>query len=143
MSQADGPRYELNNPPVISEVIDGEVVAIDLDAGNYFSLRGPAVAVWSALLDGAAPRDIVAAAATPGAEPALADALELFVERLLADRLLRPRNDTGGAPVAVAPLQAWSRDELDYECFTDMQNLLGLDPIHEADDRLGWPVQQT
>ena len=35
-------RYELNNPPVIAELVEGEVIAIDLERGSYYSLLGPA-----------------------------------------------------------------------------------------------------
>ena len=131
--------YELNNPPVIAEMLEGEVVAIDLDAGNYYSVRGSAAAVWNALVAGATP-DAIATAAASGADPApLLEALLVFVDRLLADRLLRPRAGAA-APPALAPLPAWAAGELTLDIFTDMQNLLGLDPVHEADDRLGWPA---
>ncbi|MCW5771644.1 MAG: PqqD family protein [Rhodospirillaceae bacterium] len=136
-------RYELNNPPVISETIDGEVVAIDLDAGTYFSLRGPAAALWGLLLTGAAPPEIVARAVDASDRATLAESLDLFVQRLLADRLLRPRSAQNGGAEVVPALPAWTDADLAYESFTDMQNLLGLDPIHEADERLGWPVQPS
>lgn len=129
--------YELNNPPVIAELLEGEIVAIDLDAGNYFSLRGQAAVMFNTLASGASPQAIVAAA-TGGDAPSLQRHLADFVDRCLADNLLRLRN-SNGAVVTPPSLPPWSADTLHYELFTDMQNLLGLDPVHEADDKLGWP----
>ena len=130
--------YELNNPPVIAELLEGEIVAIDLDAGNYFSIRGKAAEVFGLLAGGSPLAAIVRAA--PGRDAAaLGHDLLRFAERCLADNLLRPRKDACVTPVA-AVLAPWTGDDLRYETFTDMQNLLGLDPVHEADDKLGWPV---
>lgn len=145
-------RYELNNPPMIAELVEGEVIAIDLDRGSYYSLVGPAAEVWSALIAGRSGQEILAAAnsapasaapasASAKANPALAAKLQGFVKSLLAEQLLRraaPQDvGAGGAPLAaIAP---WTEDGLRFERFTDMQDLLILDPIHEVDDEAGWP----
>lgn len=140
-------RYELNNPPMIAELVEGEVIAIDLDRGSYYSLVGPAAEVWSALIAGRSGHEILAAAnsapasASATANPALAAKLQGFVKSLLAEQLLRraaPQDvGAGGAPLAaIAP---WTEDGLRFERFTDMQDLLILDPIHEVDDEAGWP----
>ena len=34
------------NPQVLHESIDGEVIAIDLATGNYYSLRGSGADIW-------------------------------------------------------------------------------------------------
>jgi hypothetical protein len=124
-------RYELNNPPMIAELVEGEVIAIDLDRGSYYSLVGPAAEVWSALIAGRSGHEILAAAnsapasagpASATANPALAAKLQGFVESLLAEQLLRraaPQDvGAGGAPLAaIAP---WTEEGLRFERFTDM-----------------------
>ena len=40
---------------------------------------------------------------------------------------------------ALAPFAPWSGAGLRFERFTDMQDLLVLDPIHEVDEEAGWP----
>ena len=130
---------------MIAEVVEGEVIAIDLDRGSYYSLVGAAADVWGALIAGRSGQEILAAAnsaapasATPDA--ALATKLQGFVESLLAEQLIRPsapQGNAAGAPLAaIAP---WSESALRFERFTDMQDLLILDPIHEVDDEAGWP----
>lgn len=130
--------YELNNPPVIAELLEDEIVAIDLDAGSYFSIRGKAAQIFGVLAGGSQLSEIVKVTSTSD-DPSLKRELVVFVERCLADNLLRPRRATAAAPVTAA-ISPWAAGDLRYETFTDMQNLLGLDPVHEADEKLGWPV---
>ena len=35
-------RFELNNPPVVAELVEGEAIAINLKSGCYYSLTGAA-----------------------------------------------------------------------------------------------------
>jgi len=133
-------RYELNNPPIIAELVEGEVIAIDLERGSYYSLVGPAAEVWSALIAGRSGQEILAAANT-ALDQAPAAKLQGFVESLLTEQLIRraaaPSGSTAGTPLA--PITPWPQDGLRFERFTDMQDLLILDPIHEVDDEAGWP----
>jgi hypothetical protein len=132
-------RYELNNPPMIAELVEGEVIAIDLDRGSYYSLVGPAAEVWSALIAGRSGQEILAAANTALDQGPAAN-LQGFVESLLAEQLIRRAAPQGGAPgTPLAPIAPWPGDCLRFERFTDMQDLLILDPIHEVDDEAGWP----
>lgn len=132
-------RYELNNPPMIAELVEGEVIAIDLDRGSYYSLVGPAAEVWSALIAGRSGEEILAAADTAH-DQVPATKLQGFVELLLSEQLIRRAapQSTGAAATPLAAI-AWSEDGLRFERFTDMQDLLILDPIHEVDDEAGWP----
>ena len=138
-------RYELNNPPMIAELVEGEVIAIDLDRGSYYSLVGPAAEVWSALIAGRSGEEILTAANaapdTTALDRALVAKLQGFVESLLAEQLIRRAapQDVGAAGTPVAAITPWSQDGLRFERFTDMQDLLILDPIHEVDDEAGWP----
>jgi hypothetical protein len=50
-------RYALNQPRVVGEVIDGEVMVINLDTGVYYSVTGAGAAVWPMLVGGATPRE--------------------------------------------------------------------------------------
>ena len=45
---AENGRYTVNSRDIVSEVIEGEVIAIDLAGGAYYSLRGSAAEAWAA-----------------------------------------------------------------------------------------------
>lgn len=138
-----------NRPTVISEHIDGETVMINLETGNYYSLNGGAARIW-ALIDGAESvtvDQLIAGLRQQGVdEPALPAQVTAFVDELSQERLVvssapgSAANGDGegqdGTAAGTADPGPWSAPSLAR--FTDMQDLLVLDPVHEVDDR-GWP----
>ena len=137
-------RYELNNPPMIAELVEGEVIAIDLERGSYYSLLGAAAQVWGAIVAGGSAEEILAAVVPAPGAGSLAGSLEGFLNALLAEELIRPAARSNPAAqsrpaAAVAPLAPWPAEALRFDRFTDMQDLLTLDPIHEVDEEAGWP----
>src|SRR3954466_3604431 len=127
-------RYELNNPPAVAELVEGEVIAINLDTGSYYSLIGPAAEVWNRLVAGFSPQEILA-----GPADELADSLQRFIDALLAEGLIRPASGAPAPAASMPALAPWPSDALRFDHFTDMQDLLLLDPIHDVDERTGWP----
>jgi hypothetical protein len=130
--------FELNQPDVVSETIDGEAVVINLDRGIYFSIRGTGLSIWSELLAGS---DVDSIVGRLGAEAGRDVRGEVggFVDRLIEEALIRPRT-TGQAKEpsvsAAAPNGPYEPPTL--EKYTDMEALLLLDPIHDVDEA-GWP----
>ena len=133
-------RYELNSPPIVAELVEGEVIAIDLDRGSYYSLEKETAAIWTALISGRNGREILAAL-PPASEAAerLAGELQGFVEALLTEKLIRPSAPARRPEGAIGMVAPWAAQTLRFERFTDMQDLLILDPIHEVDEEAGWP----
>src|SRR4051794_20500971 len=100
-----GGRYEVVRPRIIDETIDGEVVAINLDSGVYYSLRDVAAAIWAGV-DGAASVSEIAGAieARVGPVENAHDVVAGFVSELLDEGLVRPSGATTAA--------AWTVDGL-------------------------------
>ena len=130
-------RYEPNNPPIVAEMVEGELIAINLETGTYYSLAGPAARIWNALAAGHSADEIAGAVSPPGDAAALRESLKDFLASLLAEQLIRPVENSAPAS-ALLPLAPWPLETLRVERFTDMQDLLVLDPIHEVDEA-GWP----
>jgi hypothetical protein len=131
-------RFELNNPPVVAELVEGEAIAINLKSGCYYSLTGPAAMLWARLLDGSSPAEILAAVSGGDAADEARAGLWQFVDNLLAEELIRPAANRM-PETAARPLNPWAKGALRLERFTDMQDMLTLDPIHEIDSEFGWP----
>jgi hypothetical protein len=110
---------------VISEVLDGEAIIIDSMSGAYFTLDADGTAVWTKLQDGA----IDAAGLAAGAGLA-ADRVQDVMAELVAAGLVTADGD---APAG----RDGARSVLTK--YTDMEELLLLDPIHDVDSA-GWPV---
>lgn len=126
-------EHELRTPAVISDEVDGEVLAIDLDRGIYYVVPPAAVGVWRALTTGTPARALCA-----GRPVAQQRELTEFLDRLLDAGLVRPAGTapttTPGDPVV------WDGAPLVLEAHDDLADLLGLDPVHDADEAAGWPT---
>ncbi len=135
-------RFTTNSRRVIHEEVDGEVIVIQLEDGNYYSLTGIGAEAWPLLVAGRSPAE-AAAALTSDTESAAQQLRELTSE-LVAEHLLEPL-PAGDEPAAAAPASpdppkpAFQPPRL--EKFSDMQDYLLIDPIHEVDEP-GWPAKR-
>lgn len=146
---ATNSRFRVNRPEVISETIDGETVVVDFESGNYYSLDQTGAVIWGLLDDSATVGEIVETLAhqyTTSSETIVSAVAELLaqLEReglIVPDDGQRPRGERKSLPPEAAAAGSSGRP---FEApvlhkYTDMQELLLLDPIHEVDDA-GWPV---
>lgn len=122
-------RYEVNKPDVVDESVDGEVLIVHLGTGAYYSSRGAGDVAWQLIARGASANETAQAMGRDAADEILA-----FVDQLLAEGLVRERVKPVEelSPVAHAPGAPL------LEKYTDMQELLLLDPIHDVEEA-GWP----
>jgi coenzyme PQQ synthesis protein D (PqqD) len=128
-------------PAVVSETIDGEVIVIHLERGSYFSLRGSAADVWALVEQGCAEAQIPEAltARYPAAAPGdVAEEVARFLRNLREEGLVV---DGDGAPASAPELEQTGSafDPPRLEKYTDLQDLIMLDPIHEVEPE-GWPA---
>ena len=135
-------RYSVCGPQVIHETIDGEVVIINLESGNYYSLRGTGAHVWEAIASGMYVSDIadhlVAAFDGLDAPPDIAAFLDQLEREGLIARSTEPVASTVAPPSPANGKRAAYAPPV-LEGFTDMQELILLDPVHEVDETFGWP----
>lgn len=139
-----GDRYCINEPSVISEMIDGETIVLNFESGHYYSFNPSASEIWQGVVRGA-PIAAVAehvARCFAGDPATILSEVEAFVRRLSDESLIRPAAPAapaatlaGTAAPEAAPAAFASPT---FEKFTDMEELLLLDPIHEVSDT-GWP----
>jgi hypothetical protein len=140
--------FRVNAPQVIHESIDGEVIIINLETGNYYSVKGSGAHVWDVIQAGSAiSTSMVVDAVAPAYDAPreeLAPAIGDFVGRLLAEGLVTETADAAAAPSeGSVPTDGGGRlfEAPRLEKYTDMQDLVLLDPVHEVDEQ-GWPQQR-
>lgn len=127
--------FEVDEPSVIYEESDGEIVLVDLRNGKYYRLRGESSLVFTLIISGHPIERIVARCEEA---PATAKEILAVVEDLYDRQLIRER------PVsATEELVPWVFKEFHLEVFEDLQEILKLDPIHESDPELGWPTARN
>jgi hypothetical protein len=135
-------RFKVNGPPVIHQTLDGEVIVVNLDTGSYYSFDGVAAEIWAAVGRGLTVEEAVAEVADRyGASSDVAEpAVKRFLAELAQEELIVSVNGSAplAAPAAVDGVPGDAFPEPLLNKYTDMQELLLLDPIHEVDER-GWP----
>jgi hypothetical protein len=136
--------YRAAAPDVVADVIDGEAVIMNLRTGRYFSSLGAGAGCWEAIAAGHSPELVAGAlAASYGLNPGAAlEEVQRFVHELTENGLIVPMEGPGpdASPtwaVAEEPFRA-----LSLNVYTDMQDLLLLDPIHDV-DAAGWPMPKN
>ena len=139
----------VNGPNVIHETIEGEAVIINLMSGRYYSLQGTAAEIWELIGKGGTVSGIVAAMAGryAAADVDMHDVVIGLLGRLREEELIRvePASESIGREIAPAeavtasPAQSSGFELPALQVYTDLEDLLLLDPIHEVNDE-GWPV---
>lgn len=136
-------RYQVNEPTVIQEIIEGEAIIADLGQGFYYSLDATGSMAWNALVSGCTVGSIIDAFAVqfPAEREEIATGISQLVERLTEEMLIVPASGEGVEPVQLSGLaescgKAFTAPVLSK--YTDMEQLLLLDPIHDVDET-GWP----
>lgn len=137
-------NFQVNVPTVATEKLDNEVMVVHLVKGNYYSLTGTGAAIWDLLAAGSSEAEILheLVATYAGDAQSIKECLGRFIAELSAEELIVAGDGStaGTAEASERPLtsrQAFAAPQL--EKYTDMQELLLIDPIHEVNDDHGWP----
>jgi hypothetical protein len=135
-------RVRIDTENVVHETVDGEVIAIDLGNGSYYSLAGSAPAIWDLLVRGATESEICAALAIKFEADAetIRGEVSSLLEKLREGGLVTATENVPGEPAAEGggdgPKSPF--EPARFERYTDMKDYFLLDPIHEV-DTAGWP----
>jgi hypothetical protein len=128
----------INAPDVIHESFENESVIVNLRIGIYFSLNDAGLPLWEEISRGATMEQLVETwGKTHGVGEDEARAVtHAFLKELQEEQLIVV-DASEALPASVAPIPAGAlRPAL--QKYTDLQDLLMLDPIHDVDER-GWP----
>jgi hypothetical protein len=124
-----------NSQDVVSDCIDGETVLLHMKAGNYYSLVGCAGALWECLSQGASQAQLWDWLNQRYPAEAHRVDLEQWLRQLQQENLVVEA--THAAATACAFTEPYLAPSLTK--YTDLQDLLLIDPIHDA-DASGWPA---
>jgi hypothetical protein len=139
--------FRINTPNVVAETVDGETTIVDLENGVYYALNVSGSLIWDEVVSGMPQAEVAGIVtrtfgiADEEADRAVGDLIGQLAEAgLIVENGSAASNGTGAA----ADLRAAANGartgyvEPKLSTYTDMQELLLLDPIHETDDA-GWP----
>lgn len=131
-------QYVISNAKTISaRIFDDEVVVANFASGIYYSLLDSAFDVWNGLMAGLSPEQIAQQLHVDSSErEAFLENIKQFVQALETEGLISPSAATVDSTWRPRKLQKLTAPK--FEKFTDMQELLLLDPVHDVSDA-GWP----
>ena len=142
-------KFRVNEPKVVHETIDGEVVLVNLERGDYFSLVTAGAEIWDGLAKGLSQGEIVTEITQryEGDRETIEQAIHNFIDQLQKEELIvvAPTSEASNSNLSdnQSPTIP-SAEKLPFvppslDKYTDMEELLALDPIHEVDEQMGWP----
>lgn len=135
--------FHIKKPDVVHETIDGETVIVNLENGVYYSLRDSAVDIWNMIEGGANADELLQMllARYEGSKDDIQKAVVDLLVNLQEEGLVRvssTRATPGPSEAGDKPDEKKPFEKPRLEKYSDMQELLLLDPIHEVDED-GWP----
>jgi hypothetical protein len=141
--------FQINTPAVVSEIIDGEAVIMNLKSGDYYSTEGVGSLLWHGIERGQTYPQLLELVKTafPAVPEDLVAAIDPFIDELITHELIRetPTESAGAVsdPVDRSQVKGTSGFRAPVlNVYADMKDLLLLDPIHDVDE-VGWPTPKS
>lgn len=128
---------------LVHECVDGEVVIVNLANGKYYSLEGAGADFWQLLITALPLAEVIdhfSKFYTMRQESSTANLLPL-VKQLLAEKLIVLADETDLPSAGAVPPPALTGGNFVppvLRIYTDVEELLLVDPVHETSDS-GWP----
>jgi hypothetical protein len=135
--------WTVNAPSVACELIDGELIVITLETGNYYNSTGVGSFVWDCISKGISRQQITTALARAYAkqESDISRDLDGYFDALVRESLIKPDTSAAREVTELPAIQPGAYQAPALGVFSDMKDLLLLDPIHDVGDA-GWPTQR-
>lgn len=133
--------YKLNEEKMFFDMADGQAVVINFLSGMYYGTNTLGSAVLERLVHGGAPEKIAEEVKTlPGCPEDFFTRLEEFAAKLCEKEILIPGETQAEneAPIGVEALA--DGFELPLDEFSEVQDLILADPVHDVDVEQGWPI---
>lgn len=134
--------WSVDRQSVLSEILDGEAVIVDLASGHYHATSGVGATVWAGVVGGD-PIDTIMVDVHRRHTDVPDDATAIvgaFIASLVAAGLARPAdgNETAGDRLVLVADEPtpWAPPVL--ESHDDLADLMLIDPVHDVTAR-GWP----
>lgn len=138
--------FRINTPQIVNETIDGEVVIINFENGNYYSCNALGCEIWSLIEQRQSVEDIIKVVNNRYESNALnlGAIVRAFLDELEQNQLIvsteKGATSTPDLTASYPKHSVTTPPELHK--FEDMQELLLLDPIHDVDSA-GWPTMDS
>ena len=137
-------NYQLNEAKMFADVTDGIAIIINSVTGIYYGMNGLGTGIFDSFLKGSSEADVLKAFKDLPGAPADCDIrLKTFVDTLKGFEIIVPASRESSVPVTLCAKDA-QFDAFTPTCneYSDVQELLFADPIHEVKEDEGWKPEK-
>ena len=136
-------NYVLNEAKMFADITDGIAIVINSETGIYYGMNSFATNVYENIVAGAPVEKVLSAIkALAGAPAGIEDNFKMFIAAMLEKGILV---ESGAADADVnINVEAAEESEfaLEFKEYSDAQELLLADPIHEVKEETGWTPEK-
>lgn len=141
--------FRIDSPNVVYERFENEVVIVHFESGNYYSLQKVGADIWNCVVEEYTMNEIIQEMTQryEASQEEIESAVSQFLHELQQENLIVSTDRGGTSSVhdqKTRPVTDTTAERMLFETpilqrYTDMQDMLLLDPIHEIDEA-GWPT---
>lgn len=130
--------YTIDSSKIVFEKFEDETVLINLENGNYYGIMKVGRSILGLLESGITMKRIVFNIATAYQKQPAEIEMEIqsFLDSLLAEGIIHAVANGSDEILAIDLFPTYEKPHL--EKYTDMQDLILLDPVHDVNSK-GWP----
>lgn len=133
--------YRLNEEKVFFDIADGQAVVINFTTGMYYGTDALGSAVLEQLIGGVSETAIAEAVSKAAGCPSdFAAKLDAFIKKLVEKEILTAADGEESNSAAFDDAVFAEGFELSVDEFSEVQDLLLADPVHDVDVSEGWPI---
>ena len=135
--------YCFNEEKVFIDSMDGQLVALQIETGSYYTFNNTATAIVKDLGGGYMPDEIALTLQKKGGDSFDRSKLDAFLSSLLEIGILEESSNP-----AVNEREVMECEKVDFtkegfdpsmEKYDDVASYFMIDPIHEVNPEMGWP----
>ena len=133
--------YKLNEEKMFFDMADGQAVVINFLSGIYYGTTALGSVILERLVNGKAPEEIVKAVKNlPDCPEDFASQMDAFLASLQGKEILLPGDTQPGGGETIDSTALADGFTLTLDEFSEVQDLILADPVHDVDVEQGWPV---
>ncbi len=136
--------YKLNEQKMFFDIADNQAIVINTTTGVYYAMNELASFVLEKLLKKNSVDDLAAGLKKCEHCPKDIEArLAEFIQRLTAFEIILPDKEELRENISVPPEVLNDKFLFSLDEFTDAQDIMIADPVHDVDADKGWPVMKN
>lgn len=135
----------VNSSHVSFEIFDKEAVVVNFITGKYFGITGSGPDIWRVFENPCTIEQLTGllkSVYTNITDRQIKNVIA-FIDSLVKERLLVTVDKCENISIKLSVDITGEFLEPAIDIYDDLQELIVLDPVHDADPERGWPAQQT